>query len=139
MTRDDPGAHTFDWVSAQKRCSLNVEFQALKELVSENCRTRVRQTPDGRPYSYTFIDRDEDNFEVKRECVLDKCVVAFALKDDRIVVGGSNIDPPWRMGLTLTLNDEGLCRFKIDGEGEYLRWQVARRALASLFFGGEAE
>ena len=38
------------------------------------------------------------------------------------------------MILTLTLNDEGECRFIIDGEGEFLRWQVARRALCRLFF-----
>ena len=38
--------------------------------------------------------------------------------------------------LTLILNDDGKCRFKIDGEGgkEFLVWQVMRRALDGLFF-----
>lgn len=116
-----------------------MEFQALKELVDENCRTRTRETPDGHPYNYRFLEQDEDNFRVIRKGALDECVVAFALKDNRIIVGGSDVDPPWRMRLTLTLNDAGLCRFKIDDEGEYMRWQVARRALDSLFFGGEVE
>lgn len=37
--------------------------------------------------------------------------------------------------VTLTLNDSGECRYQINDEGEYLRWQVVRKALETLFFG----
>ena len=36
--------------------------------------------------------------------------------------------------ITLTLNDNGQCRYRMDGEGEHLRWQIVRRALEPLFF-----
>ena len=36
--------------------------------------------------------------------------------------------------LTLTFNNEGLCRYQINGAGEFLRWQVSRKALKELLF-----
>ena len=36
--------------------------------------------------------------------------------------------------ITLTLNDDGDCRYRIDGKGEYLCWQVLCRMLEPLFF-----
>ena len=37
--------------------------------------------------------------------------------------------------VSLTLNDDGECRYRIDdGPQEYLRWQVIRRALQPVFF-----
>ena len=100
-------------------------------FIEENCKTRRRCMPDNHPYVYDFCEKDSDNFRVEKTATLfGKHVVEFCLKNDGILVGGSDTDPPWRMKLTLTLNDEGSCRFKIDGKGEYMRWQVARRRLA---------
>ena len=62
--------------------------------------------------------------------------VRFALEETGILVADGWNRPQRCMVITLTLNDEGQCRFVIDGEGEYLRWQVARRALYGLFFDG---
>ena len=39
--------------------------------------------------------------------------------------------------VTLSLDDHGRCVYQIDGEGEYLRWQVLRKALNPLFFRSE--
>ena len=36
--------------------------------------------------------------------------------------------------LTLTLNDDGERRYRIDGKGEFVRWQVLRRLLEPLLF-----
>ena len=52
------------------------------------------------------------------------------------VSGTSENEPEKNLELTLALTDEGECRFRIDGEGDYLRWQVARKALEEIFFYG---
>ena len=132
---DNPDSHDFDWVTARDRCDVPKEFHKLMEFVEENYKARKRCLPDNHPYRYDFCKKDSDNFSVERtEGPLDQCVVAFSLKNDGILVGDSSNEPPWKMKLTLTLNDTGACRFKIDGKGEYMRWQVARRALGPLFF-----
>ena len=132
---DNPESHEFDWITARDRCSLPKEFHHLMEFVDENCKARKRCTPDHHPYDYEFLKKDSDNFFVRRTEIPDGlCVVEFSLKNDKILVGGSDSDPPWKVKLTLTLNDSGSCRFKINGHGEYMRWQVAMRALSPLFF-----
>ena len=133
--RDNPESHDFDWVTARDLCSLPKEFHRLKELVEENYKTRKRCMPPRHPYAYTFCAIDSDNFSVQRtDPPNESCAVQFSLKNDRIIVGGSNSVSHWDMTLTLTLNNAGECRFKIDGDGEYLRWQAAMKALGPLFF-----
>ena len=56
----------------------------------------------------------------------------FRLEVGRIMV--YDADVPY--AITLTLNDEGECRFLIDGKGCYLRWQVLMRFLEPLFYPG---
>ena len=133
---NDPAEHDFDWVTARDRCSLRIEFHHLKRLVSESRHTRRRCAPEPHPYEYEFCEDGGDSFSIRRteKSSGDQRVVEFARRNGCIDVGGSDTDTPWRMKLTLTLNDAGACRFRIDGRGEYLRWQVARRALGNLFF-----
>ena len=132
---DNPDSHEFDWVTARDRCSLPKEFHGLKELVEENCKSRNRCAPAHHPYNYNYCEIDSDHFSVQRtDTPNESCVVEFSLKNDRIMVGGSDSNPPWKMKLTLTLNDAGLCRFKVNDDGEYFRWQVVMRALSPLFF-----
>ena len=40
--------------------------------------------------------------------------------------------------VTLSLSSQGQCRYQINSEGEYFRWEVARKALMNLFFTGRA-
>ena len=65
--------------------------------------------------------------------------VSFSLRDDHILVIDEWTESTRQIVLTVTLNRDGECRFVIDGEGEYLRWQVARRALCPMFFQGASE
>ena len=60
-----------------------------------------------------------------------RCVV-FKIEYECIMVTGFKHNDHLR--LTLTLDDDGDCLFKINGEGLYKRWQVIRRALEPLFF-----
>ena len=58
--------------------------------------------------------------------------VSFALRNDHILVTDEWSET--KLTLTLTLSDDGECRFLVNGEGECLRWQVVRRALCPIFF-----
>ncbi len=55
----------------------------------------------------------------------------FTLVQDEIAIEGEGVS--LRMIATLTLNDEGDCRLRVNDE-TLDRWQVLRRALEPLFF-----
>ena len=54
------------------------------------------------------------------------------MEDDSIIIVKKPGDRSYTV--KLTLNHDGECRYKINGEGEYLRWQVARKVLEPMFF-----
>ena len=63
----------------------------------------------------------------------DETGAAFARKN-----GSIEVDAATRFTVSLTLNDDGECRYRIgDGPQEYLRWQVIRRVLQPIFFPNE--
>ena len=136
---DDPATHDFDWVTARIECSLPNEFECLRVLVKTNCLKRRSFLEDDGAANLVFSgENGEDEFSVTRQPAANTYgsthKVQFFLRQDHIL-----IDDRWGdqcMTLTLTLNDEGQCRFVIDGKGEHLRWQVARKALHGLFFDG---
>ncbi len=55
---------------------------------------------------------------------------------DIIVVTKNASNLADKFHLTLTFTDKGECRLKVDGKGEYLRWQVSRKSLEEIFFYG---
>ena len=123
-----PNDHDFNWVQAQQNCSLAVEYRKLRDHVRacvEQC-----QPADDLHYKDTSV-----GFSVILDLGLPEIPpqeVEFILENDSIVIdkkpgGGIYTVKP-------TLNHDGECRYTIDGKGEYLRWQVARKFLASMFF-----
>ena len=136
MTRNDPNAQNFDWVTARIECSLPNEFECIRQLVKTNCLTR-RKSDSGIDLEFSG-ENGEDEFRVIRQPPPNthgsSRGVRFRLCHDRIHVEDRWSNPVRTMKFTLTLNDDGECRFIIDGEGEHLRWQVARKALYGLFF-----
>lgn len=136
-TADSPD---FDWVTARVECSLPKEFERLRQIVKVGCSVRHASLRPSDAFTLEFRDSDNDEFSVVRSSVgtvdASSYRVRFALEETGILVADGWNRPQRCMVLTLTLNDEGQCRFMIDGEGEYLRWQVARRALYGLFFDG---
>ena len=123
-----PNDHDFDWVQAQKNCSLAVECTKLRDHVRA-C-VKQCQPADGLHYKDTSV-----GFSVISDLGLlgiPPHEVEFTMEDDSIVIAkkpGGEI-----YTVKLTLNHDGECRYKIDGKGEYLRWQVARKVLAHMFF-----
>lgn len=126
----------FDWVTARHECSLRIEFAKLKRNLERNTKTRQELAPKDRPADVAYKE-DGDTCTVLRGplpgAIGRTWDVTFILKDDHIAVTGNMVAKP--LTLNLTFNDDGECRFTINGEGEYKRWQVLRRCLEPIFFG----
>ena len=120
----------FNWVDALNNCSVAREFEALKQTVEANVEERLRQVGAVSNIAPSFQNRSEKEFVVIRHSPLRGG--AFRLQGNRIFVEDNEGNKQFE--LTLALNDDGECRFKVDGEGEFLRWQVARKALEDIFF-----
>ena len=131
----DPTDPDFDWVTARHQCSLHFEFEKLKRDLERNTKTRRDLAPVDRASEVAYKE-DGNTCSVIRgplpPAIGTTWSVTFNLKEDRICVSNNFSKRP--LSLTLTLNDYGECRFQIDGEGAFLRWQVIRRALESIFF-----
>ena len=92
---------------------------------------------------FSFCATGDEHFSVSRFPVAgisgNSYSVTFSLRNDHILIVDGWSEPEKRLVLTLTLSDEGECRFLIDGEGDRLRWQVVRRALCPILFQGPGE
>ena len=139
---DNPNSPDFDWVTAREKCSLEREFSLLKRLVKQNYETKkgfLRKDP---PARFSFTEVSEREFFVSRvskdEGGNNEYVVLFECRNDHININSQLEELEWE--ITVELNDKGECCFKIIGKGgEYIRWQIARRVLAPLFFEGPKE
>ena len=129
------GSKDFNWVKARSDCSANLEFCRLKKRVKEDTEEKKGNPRSiDRELVYQFEDFGGNEFVVTRDHSHHNLSVNFLLQENFILITGDLDDSKTEMELTLTLNDEGLCRFKIGGDGEYLPWQVSRKALEYLFF-----
>ena len=136
MTMNNPEDHDYDWVSAIEDCSVACEFARLQDN-ARRCVEAKNQRIDEPAKKFSLVVETESEFLVK------SCsghFVAFVSHTDHIEVVSDDIgDRP--MGtpiplfhLTLTLNEEGEYRYQINREGEFLRWQVMKKALKNLLF-----
>ena len=118
----------FNWVDARHNCSIMVEFEKLRRDVEKATEQHKKLTLDDARFEF----HDEGEFFVVR-CLPrhgDETGAVFTRKN-----GSIEVDAATRFAVSLTLNDDGECRYRIgDGPQEYLRWQVIRRALQPVFF-----
>ena len=131
-----PGEQDFNWVKARHECSFSVEFSRLHLSAKENVEERNKNLPPESAVDFSFHNDSENHFEVHRTPALGlvgkRYEVIFLRRNDHILIRNSFLNK--NHTLTLTLNNDGECRFKVDGEGEYKRWQVLRMALEPIFF-----
>ena len=129
---DSPKDHDFDWVKARYECSTKFEFECLRRDIQRCADTRKEHLAG--ESTKLFVHSKSDMVLIEREDGKrePRPGVRLCLMYDYILVQPPA--PAKEFKLTLTLNDEGKCRFAINGEGEYKRWQVLRRALESLLF-----
>ena len=124
-----PKDSDFDWVTARRECSIAHEFIQLQRLAEQNVAERQKDL------GKSLLLQTDPPFAICRQAYGLKSwswVVTFFIVGNEIHV--RNHDGSVKSTLTLTLNDAGECRYRIDGKGEFVRWQVLRRFLEPLLF-----
>jgi hypothetical protein len=124
---------TFNWVEARSQCSLALEFAALRKAAEADVALRNKQL--GEDVGLQLMPVNIHPFSVRRhERGQNEVLVMFSIETDHILVEDQARKSKFK--LTVTLNSEGECRFRIDGQGEFERWQVLLKALEGIFFEG---
>ena len=129
----------FNWVQARLDCSLEREFKELaaQAKIEMACRSNSLKSDNGFSFKYVEKGEDKKNFAISRKPLENTLGVTlevdFYLRNDHICIVPINRDP---FSLTLNLNVNGDCRYQIDKNGEYQRWQVLRLALEQILFEG---
>ena len=128
----DPQDHDFDWVAAREACCNPLEFLKMRAMVQKNCEHRNKSIGFKPDFEIIFHpDREGTSFSVERTNPRGHpYFVRFRLDNDGIHIEG----PGGLMVVTAQLTEQQTCRLAIDGEGEYLRWQVVRKVLHKLFY-----
>lgn len=129
---------SFDWVTAQASCSIELMFQKLQDGAKADVDRRNGAT-FGRKDDWRFeFHVDEDEFEVTRHAgsTKDSAFVTFTREGSRINITGDGVDV--QLTAIVGINAHGDCRYYI-GEGEFLGWEVRKQALDLLFFEDLAE
>ena len=132
-----PNDHDFDWVQAQLGCSPLCEYRRIVKSVKDAVKVRqdalMKLDPDSRDrIECAEFDAALNVYRIPKPGKTNGIV--FELDGDKDLIAITDYATRTTLVVTLTLNDEGECRYKIDGEGEYLRWQVARKVLEPMFF-----
>lgn len=121
----------FDWVAARGQCSVAVLFERLKTQIEKDVEGR-KALRSGPPFDFGFRHYIEENViaVVLEGTQLNKSV-SFRLKRNAIEV----LDTDHNVVLIAkaTLNNDGICRLRVDDE-ELDLWQFRKKALEGLFF-----
>ena len=130
----DKSSHDFNWVKARHKCSVYKEFVNLKSDLESFVAEREKLLSRGSALSFSYHNEkftlDENECSVQRGCnQKQEAKVSFTLDEEKDCILVNK-----KTEFTLTLNDDGECRYQIDGKGEFLRWQVIRRVLEPLLW-----
>jgi hypothetical protein len=121
----------FNWVKARADCSLAQMFKKLEFGVREDVNAANEQRSPSDLHIFSMVT-DAGCFSVIRESSIALPVsIEFYLGSGGIKVSSGGQE---KFVATLTLNNDGQCRFKVNEE-ELQNWHVRRMALEDLFFG----
>jgi hypothetical protein len=132
---DEQGSD-FNWVKARHECSAARMFTRLSLRAAADVEERNELRTDRelkREIKFEFQSKGA-RFEVFQNS-RERPSVTFVLDGDGIRVEGNN--PSACFAGTVTLNNEGQCRLKVEQE-ELQEWQVLKRALEAFFFSPDA-
>ena len=127
-----------DWVKALSRWSAAEAFEKLRLQVESDVETRKALQPSNyNTYTFKFVSNGE-KFSVvlegtNREGNNIFYAVSFSLESRRITVRARDEKDTVMFSATTTLNGEGDCCLKVEGQEREL-WQVGKMALEDLFF-----
>ena len=138
-------SHDFNWVQARQNCTAQAAFGCFRHEVRNAVDERNQRFPDHeKSFGKKFCSVDgvkkgddyrTDVFKVCRhDASCEQVTFQLYIKKGCIQVIRELACKKDSFRITLALGDDGECRFQINGSGEYLRWQVVRRALQNLLF-----
>ena len=133
MTSNTP--NDFDWINARADCSMLLVFLKLQseceaDVESMNKRSVAMEPQGVKPHFCCESNEAKTQFWVFGN-VAPRMTVRFVLHNDHIAVETSGE----KLSITLTLNNEGKCKLRVDGADELDRWQLRKLVLEELFFG----
>ena len=126
----DSPAQEFDWVTARNGCSAATVFQRLKAMAKANVDTRNGQ----RPGSAEFKD-GESTFAVRSAHGGTSNAADFSLSAHVITIQRHEHlrRHDHTFEVTVSLNNEGVCKCHLDGE-ELDLWQALKKVLEPVLF-----
>ncbi len=136
MNGSDRKPDSFDWVGACIACRPKEQLEAIQSDVEDAVRKRneelerihapVRMGFSSYGTGFCVSKDPVAGYHAGQDCVnFDEAADGFVIRDPR-ADGVRSVTP--------FLDDDGECRFRINGEGSRQRWQVIRLALEPLFF-----
>jgi len=121
----------FNWVDARAACSPAKVFTALFMGVKEDVRKMNALPPAAGQTFGADTNSSGQYFAAFREGDTNS-LVEFTLRNDHIEIKTSNDAAP--LAVTLTLDNEGKCKLRVNGSECLDQWQVRRMVLEELFF-----
>ena len=127
-------AENFDWVKARSECSLASVFHQLKLQITTYISQRNAMLPKDVGYIFKITGDSPDAFSAILAGIgVPNHIyqaIDFILANREIVVRNRQVE---LFRGTVTLNDDGQCRLKMNGK-EFTLWQVRKMALEIQFF-----
>lgn len=122
----------FNWVKVRAECSAEAVFQRLRLSLEVDARSRTDMLlKENAPYGFTTISQGASVSVFIQGGITEPRSIVFTQTADGISVRDGNDKA--MMEATLTLNNDGDCRLKVDGK-ELELWQFRKLALEDFFF-----
>jgi hypothetical protein len=126
-------SQAFNWVRARANCSLLHVFNELRLGAEEDVRemNTLAKLPQYSQSSLAVRANTAGDYFVVFRAENANTRVEFNCETTRITVqrgDGQSV-------ITLTLNNEGRCKLRVNGGEDLEEWQVRRTMLEDLFFG----
>lgn len=127
------------WVKVRAACSLLDMFNSLQAGVQSDVEEAQELFKNRNDIRFEFCSQSNRQFYATRMddpiIPIGESVVFTLTKDNIIVSARDNMGTKELFSVTISLDDDGNCKFLKDGESKSLEsWQVRRKALESLLF-----
>jgi hypothetical protein len=124
----------FDWIAVRGNCSIRQMFEELRLGITQDVEAINEQTRPNNPHSVFKMVGDKKLIKVFEDDPYQDGgpSILFVLADNAISVRDGETNRPI-FDISISLNDEGECRFVVDGK-ERDSWQIRRKALEGMFF-----
>lgn len=120
----------FNWVQARAECSLVKVFELLKMQIEEDVKERNAQIPNTYFFGFSTVAQRNMISVILEGYGIQSKAVRFIRQEHAIQV--EKDDEPL-FSATLTLNNKGECRVKINSK-EYELWEMRKMALEEMLF-----